>query len=188
MHYDAGLFHRINQNIDTRLSFYYIDVENYIVANSGDTHHASKSYGYNVDQVTFYGVEAEFNAALTDKLTLFGNYTYRKTEYDEKDILADAILLELAPEHKANLSIRYRLFEKTMLTTDIRYTGERKTESEIYTLDAFTTVDVGIEQKLIENVTLRAYAVNLFGEEYQEVYGYPMPDQIYGVNVKMTFF
>lgn len=163
-------------------------MENYIVANSGDSHHATSSYGYNIDQVVFYGVEAEFNAALSDKLTLFGNYSFRKTQYDEEKILADAILLELAPEHKANLSIRYRLLPKTLLTSDIRYIGERKTEGEIYNLDAFTTVDIGIEQELFENVTLHGYVANILGEEYEEVYGYPMPEQIYGINVKMTFF
>jgi outer membrane receptor protein involved in Fe transport len=163
-------------------------VENYIVANSGDSHHATSSYGYNIDQVGFYGVEAEFNATLSDKLTLFGNYSFRKTQYDEEKILADAILLELAPEHKANLSIRYRLLPKTLLTSDIRYIGERKTEGEIYNLDAFTTVDLGIEQKLFENVTLHGYVANILGEEYEEVYGYPMPEQVYGINVKMTFF
>ncbi|MBT8341999.1 MAG: TonB-dependent receptor [Desulfatitalea sp.] len=188
MHYDAGVFHKINTYTDTRLSFYYIDVENYIVANSGDSHHAAGSYGYNLDQVIFFGVEAEFNAALTDKLTLFGNYSYRKTEYDEEKILADAILLELAPEHKANLCIRYRLFPKTLWTSDIRYTGERKTEGAIYTLDAFITVDAGVEYELFENVKLRGYIVNLFGEAYEEVYGYPMPAQVFGVNLKMTLF
>jgi len=123
-----------------------------------------------------------------ENLTIFGNYTYRKTDYDSKDVLADAILLELSPKHKANLSIRYRLFKKTLLTSDIRYMGERETEGDLYTLDDFITVDVGIEQKLFKKVSVRAYAVNIFGEEYQEIHGYPMSDHIYGVNLKMIFF
>jgi len=188
MHYDTGLFHRITKNFDTRLSLYYITVDNYIVANSGDSHHASSSYGYNIDEVSFYGFEAEFNSTWFEKLIMFGNYTYRKTDYDKEEVLADAILLELAPEHKANLSIRYRLFEKTLLTSDIRYTGERKTEGDIYKLDDFIIVDAGIEQQIFKKVTVRAYAGNIFGEEYQEVYGYPMPEHIFGVNVKMIFF
>ena len=187
MHYDTGLFHRINNNFDTRWSLYYIAIDNYIVANSSDSQHASSSYGYNIDEVAFYGFEAEFNVTCSKNLTLFGNYTYRKTNYDQEDILADAILLELSPEHKANLSIRYRLSETLLTTSDIRYMGERKTEGDFYTLDDFITVDIGVEWKLLKNITLHGYVNNLFGENYQEIYGYPMPDQTYGVNLKMTF-
>lgn len=169
------------------MSLYYIDVSNYIVANSGDIYHTASSYGYSMDSIAFYGVELEFSTILAEKLTLFGNYTYRKTEYDDDDLLADAVLLELAPEHKVNLGIRYRLFEKTLLTSDIRYMGKRESEGKIYTLDAFTTVDVGIEQELFGNTTVHVYANNIFGEEYQEVYGYPLPEHVYGVNLKMTF-
>ncbi|SDU46536.1 TonB dependent receptor [Desulfobacula phenolica] len=187
MHYDTGLFHKLNEKIDTRLSIYYIAIDNYIVANSGDSHHASSSYGYNVDKIAFYGFEAEFNAALSKKVTLFGNYTFRQINYDQEDILADAILLELSPEHKANLSIRYKMFENTRLTSDIRYVGERKTEGNVYNLDDFITVDVGIEQTLFKKIALRAYISNLFGEKYQEVYGYPLPEQTFGIRVKVTF-
>lgn len=169
------------------MSLYYIDVSNYIVANSGDVYHTTSSYGYNMESIAFYGVELEFNTILAEKLTLFGNYTYRKTEYDNDDLLADAVLLELAPEHKANLGIRYQLFEKTLLTSDIRYMGKRESEGKVYTLDAFTTVDVGIQQKLFSNTRVLVYANNIFGEEYQEVYGYPLPEHGYGVNVKITF-
>lgn len=188
MHYDTGLFHRITKNFDARLSLYYIVVDNYIVANSGDIFHAASAYGYNMDEVSFHGVELEFNATVLKNVTLFGNYTYRETDYDESDILASAVLLEIAPEHTVNLSSRYRLFEKTLLTTDIRYMGERKTEGDIYTLDDVILVDVGVEQQLFKNITLHAYANNIFGEKYQEVYGYPLPEHIYGVNVKMMFF
>ena len=188
MHYDTGLFHRINKNFDVRLSLYRIVVDNYIVANSGDIYHASSAYGYNMDQVSFKGVEAEFNATVFKKLSLFGNYTYRETDYDADDILASAVLLEISPKHKANFSARYGVFDKTLLTADIRYIGERKTEGDIYTMDDVILVDLGVEQKLFKNTTLHAYANNVFGEKYQEVYGYPLPEHIFGVNVKMTFF
>lgn len=188
MHYDTGLFHRFGENVITRLNVYYIDVENYIVANSGDVYHAASTYGYNLDQIAFYGVELEFDSTWFDKLTLFGNYTYRKTRYDDEDLLAEAILLTLAPEHKANLGVRYRLFPDTLLTSDIRYMGKRESEGNIYTLDEFITVDAGVEQKIFKNTTVHVYVNNIFREKYQEVYGYPMPREVFGVNVKVTFF
>lgn len=130
----------------------------------------------------------EIDSTFFKKLTLFGNYTYRETKYDSEDLLEDAILLKLAPKHKANLGLRYRLFPKTLLTSDIRYVGERESEGNIYSLDDFTTVDFGLEQKLFGNMTVHVYANNILREDYQEVYGFPMPKDTYGVNVKMTFF
>lgn len=188
MHYDLGLFHRFARGLVTRLNFYYIDVDNYIVANSGDVYHAASSYGFNMDRIAYYGTELEVDTTWFEKLTVFGNYTYRETDYDRRDLLADAVLLTLAPKHKANLGLRYRLLEGTLLTSDIRYMGKRESEGNLYTLDAFTTVDMAVEHELTGNMTIRVYGSNIFQESYQEVYGYPMPEGTYGVNLKVSFF
>lgn len=175
------------KNLDTKLVFYHIDVDNYIVANSSDSFHNASTYGYNLDKMSFYGTEFEFNAILFEKLTLFGNYTYRKSHYNQSKILAEAILLNIAPKHKANLGIRYSLFNDTLITSDIRFVGARKTEGNVMNLDSFTTVDVGVQHAFSENIVLRVYAANILDEDYQEVYGFPMPGITYGVNLKMTF-
>jgi outer membrane receptor protein involved in Fe transport len=188
MHYDLGIFHRLAQQVITRVNLYYIDVENYIVANSGDVYHTAAAYGYNLDQISFYGVELELDSTWFEKLNVFGNYTYRETDYDAKDLLADAILLTLAPKHKVNVGIRYRLFPDTLLTSDVRYMGKRESEGDIHTLDDFITVDMGVEQKLFKNTTLRVYATNIFGENYEEVYGFQMPGVVLGVNLKLALF
>ena len=186
------------EKLDTRVNFYYIDVTNYIVANAGDTLHAASNYGFNMDEVIFYGVEMEFSTVWSDKLTLFGNYTYRKTDYDKDQLYhvnadgdpldAPAILLSIAPEHKANLGVRCRLTGKSQFTSDIRYVGKRESEGNVYSLDAFTTVDVGLEYEFKDNFKAHFFIGNLFGEEYQEIYGYPMPEKVYGVTLKATLF
>ena len=175
------------EKLETRLNFYYIDVSNYIVANAADTFHSTSTYGYNLNEMIFYGVEMEFNSHWSDRLTFFGNYTYRKTSYDDKDLLAKAILLDIAPEHKANLGVRYGLWAKTLATTDIRYVGKRESEGDVYTLDDFVTVDVGLEYRIRENFTAHVFVGNVLDEDYQEIYGYPMPGRVYGVSLKATF-
>ena len=137
--------------------------------------------------MSFYGTELEFNAVLFERLTLFGNYTFRKSHYDPSKILADAILLNIAPKHKANLGIRYSLFSNTLITSDIRFVGARKTEGNVMNLDSFTTVDIGFQHAYSENIVLRVYATNILDKDYQEVYGFPMPGIAGGVNLKMTF-
>jgi len=185
------------EKLETRVNFYYIDVSNYIVANAADTFHAESTYGFNMNEIIFYGVEMEFNSVWSDKLTFFGNYTYRKTDYDEEelyfknasgaDLDVSPILLEIAPEHKANLGLRYRIWDKTLLTSDIRYVGKRESEGNVYTLDDFITVDVGMEYEFRENLKAHFFVGNVLGEEYQEIYGYPMPGRVYGVSMKASF-
>ncbi|MBN1905322.1 MAG: TonB-dependent receptor [Deltaproteobacteria bacterium] len=186
-HYDLGIFHRPMKNMDTKLVFYYIDIDNYIVGNSGDVFHNASSYGFNIDSMAFYGTEVEFNASLFDNLTLFGNYTYRKSDYDRSKLIAEAILLKITPEHKANLGLRYSLFNNTLITSDIRYIGERKSEGNVMNLDSFITVDVGLQHSYTKNIVLRVYATNILDKKYQEVYGFPLPGVGCGVNLKLVF-
>lgn len=148
------------------------------------------NYAYNIDSVGFYGVEGEFNGILFDKLVIFGNYSYREMNYD-KGALPSAFLLDLPPKHKANLGLRYRLLKDTLITSDLRYVGERKSEGG-YTFDEYFIMDLGIEQTFFKKakfgpLKILAFVNNLFGESYQEVYGYPMPYQTFGVQVKFTF-
>ena len=176
-----------NEFIDIAIPTTIGYVRNFIVANSGDSFHNASSYGYNLDNMAYYGAEFEFNTVLFEKLTLFGNYTFRKSDYDPDKLLADAILLELAPKHKANLGIRYSLFNGTMITSDIRFVGNRKTEGNVMNLGSFTTVDLGFQHAFSENIVLRVYGANILDKDYQEVYGFPMPGFTYGANLKMTF-
>jgi len=184
-HYDVGVYHRIGKNIDTRASVYYIDIDDYVVVDSSSAYYES-NYAYNLDKVEFYGVELEFNSTLFDKLGLFGNYTYRDMDRQETD-LPVVFWLNLPPKHKFNIGLRYRLLKNTLLTCDLRYVGERESEGS-FSMDDYFTTDLGLEQTLFKRAKILFYVNNLFGENYQEVYGYPMPDQTYGVQVKLTLF
>lgn len=186
LHYDAGIFHRVSKNIDMRLSIYYIDITNYIVANTSGIYYPT-NYAYNIDSAEFYGFEWEFNSTFFDKLVVFGNYTFREANYSKEEDLPSAFLLDLPPKHKANLNFRYPILKDTMLTADLRYMGKRKSEGG-YTINDYFVTDVGMKYTLMKYATIRVYANNVFGEKYEEVYGYPMPDQVFGVRLELTFF
>jgi len=106
-------------------------------------------------------------------------------EYVKND-RPDAILLDLPPKHKANIGIRYRMADNMLITSDLRMVGQRKSEAG-YTLSGYTTCDVGIEYSFPKNIKVMLYGNNIFGESYQEIYGYPMPDQTVGVNIILSF-
>ncbi|MDY6853272.1 MAG: TonB-dependent receptor [Thermodesulfobacteriota bacterium] len=184
-HYDVGIYHRIGENFDTRFVVYYTDVSDYIALDR-DKYYVDdkeKPYAYNVDSAQFYGLELEFNSTLFDKLGLFGNYTYLENEVDETD-LPITFWVDIPPRHKGNLGLRYWLKGNILLTCDVRYVGKRKSEDG-YTLDDFMITDIGIQYTCLENkAKLLGYVNNVFGENYLEVYGYPMPRQIFGFQLK----
>ncbi len=180
-----GFYHKLTNRTDTRLSVYYIDITDYEVVDSAGLYYSSH-YAYNLDSMKFYGIEWEFNTTLFDKLNLFGNYSFREMDKDKTD-LPVVFWLNLPPKHKANLSLRYTLFKDTLLTFDCRYVGRRESEGS-YTMDEYFVSDVGIEHTFLDDIKILFYANNILGENYEELYGYPMPDQVLGMQVKMSFF
>ena len=184
MHYDIGIYHQVAKNIDTRLALYYTDITNYIVFDSPRSYY-SDYYAYNLGSVNFYGVEWEFSSTLFNKLGLLGNYTYRGMNREETE-LPVVFWLDLPPKHKFNIGLRYRLLKDSLLTCDLRYVGKRKSGN--FTNDDFFITDVGIEQTIFKKLKVLLYINNLFGENYEEVHGFPMPGQTYGVQVKLALF
>jgi len=124
---------------------------------------------------------------LFGKLGFFGNYTYRGSKVDEPDDKPLVFWMDdLPPKHKLNIGLRYKFSENILLTCDTRYVGEKKGESGD-SIDAFTTTDIGVQQTVLKKTKLLVYVNNVFGESYQEVYGYPRPKQTIGFQIKHTF-
>ncbi len=161
-----------------------MDTSNYMVANSNGIYYAT-SYAYSIDSMKFYGLQLEVNSKIFGKLDIFGNYSYRKSEYDKSSFPASQHL-DLPPKHKANMGLRYPLFVNTLITSDLRYVGERKSEGG-KDLKEYFVMDAGLEQKLPKGLVVSVFVNNLFGQNYQEVYGFPMPKQTFGIRAKLSF-
>ena len=148
----------------------------------------SSNYAYSLDSVHYYGVEAEFDTQVSDNLGIFGNYSYLKTEHSDPEYsMPVSFWLNLAPKHKFNLGVRWRLFQDTLLTADLRYVGKRENEAG-YDIDGYITTDLSLRQALSDRVEIFTYVNNTFGENYEEIYGFPMPDQVFGIEVKVSLF
>ncbi len=183
-HYDTGVYHRIRENIDVRFVVYYSDVSDYVALDRPSAYNPN-AFAYNIDSVGFYGMEFEFDARF-DTINIFGNYTYLENKVDETD-LPDSFWVDVPPKHKANLGVRYDLMKDLMATCDMRYVGVRKSEGG-YDMDSYFITDVGMQYTFLsDKAKLLVYVNNLFGENYQEVYGYPMPKQTIGAQIKYTF-
>jgi vitamin B12 transporter len=184
MSYDAGVYRKFGKKFDARLTANYIDTSNYFVTNTASQYY-NGSYAYSIDSMKFYGAELEFNWNPFEKLVLFGNYSYLQNEYTQNAKLPYAVLLELPPRNKGKLSARYSLPLKTRLAFDIKAIGERKSEGG-YSLDRYTVADISFERMLGERITAGLFVNNLFGMDYQQVYGYPSPGRTFGIRLQVN--
>jgi outer membrane receptor protein involved in Fe transport len=133
----------------------------------------------------YFGYEGEFNWAPFDKLTLFGNFSHLKNSYTARTGLPAVELLELPPNNKGKLSIRYSLPRHMRLLSDIKFIGRRGTEGG-YTLDRYAVADFSVEKGFSKKATVQFFANNMFGTDYQQVYGYPSPGRAFGIRLQVN--
>jgi len=151
---------------------------------------------YNIDNFKLYGAELEASVKLGDRFSATAAYVYQ--DYDaagtgfEKDWTY--YLPQLLPHHKLKLLGQYRILKDGWLRLSARYVGERKaqktTGGEKITLDDYATMDIGYEQEFKFkglNFGMGAFVNNVTGTNYQEIAGYDMPRQVYGVKLSCKF-
>jgi outer membrane receptor protein involved in Fe transport len=182
--YDAGVFRKFGRNFDVRLAANYVNSANYIVTNTGSVYY-SGSYTYQLDSMKFYGVEMEFNWKASEKLVIFGNYTNLGRNYDKDAKLPAAILLELPPKNKVNVNLRYSLPWKTRLAFDLKAIGERKSEGG-FGLGRYSTSDISLEKTFENKITAGFFVNNMFGMDYQPVYGFQAPGRTFGIRLQFN--
>jgi outer membrane receptor protein involved in Fe transport len=182
--YDFGLFRRIGKSFDMRVAGNYINTKNYFVTDSANTYY-NDSYAYQIPALKFYGAELECNWTPTEKLVLFGNYSYLKNDYNSDGSLPYAMALELPPRNKGKFSVRYDLPFNTRISFDAKIYGKRKTERS-YSLDRYVVADIGFNKVFASRMTAGVFIKNMFDTDYQQVYGYPSPGVTWGFRFKVS--
>lgn len=57
---------------------------------------------------------------------------------------------------------------------------------KLVTLDSFITADINLKIPVGQHAEFSCYAENLFDEDFEEQFGYPMPGIIIGAALKLT--
>lgn len=193
MEYEVGVLKQIGRN-SARLTYYYYDVDNYILFNRTSTMTLAmagrlEDAVFNADYLKLQGIEAELNFEISELVGGYINYTYQDDELGytpvpEEQISNDSHQL---PRHKANLGLEWAPWQDTTIMGDIRYVDDRKTSLN-EKIDGFVTIDFGFQQCFWDKkLKLKAYVANLFDKEYEERYLIPAPERTFGVNVSYTF-
>lgn len=157
---------------------------------------------YNIDEVTFTGIEVEGTSRLFDRLDLWANYTWQVTRkagdvYDSSTTFSEG-LPEL-PRHKANAGMEYSWPDGPAVGLSMRLVGSREVIQESFTVagaayeevDAFTVFRVfGVWPVYTSDAfstTIQLGVDNLFDAEYEEEPGIPMPGITTTGAVRVTF-
>jgi vitamin B12 transporter len=131
----------------------------------------------NVGRAEAHGVEAFVSAAVTQQLTLRGDYTFTHTE----DLDTGLGLLR-RPSHKESASAIWTPLEQLTLSTTVVHVGtwvdtNRDTAVFVPRLDAkpYTIVNLAANYDIDKNVTVFAHIDNLFNDRYQVPVGFLQP-------------
>jgi outer membrane receptor protein involved in Fe transport len=184
--YDAGVYRKLTKSLDVRISGNYIDTTNYWVADTSSIYYNASSYTYTLKSMKMYGFESEFNWTPSEKLVVFGNYSFLDRDYKVDPKLPYAELLNLSPRNKGSLSVRYSLPLKTRLAFDLKAYGKRSSEGEHNGMDAYSVSDISLERKLFNGMTAGFFINNLFGMNYQQVFGYQAQGRTFGLRLQVN--
>lgn len=145
-----------------------------------------EAYYVNIDgKSKAKGVETTVSVALTEKVSLNGNYTFTQV---------DKMLDRLIPKHKANASIDFQPTKRTLFNLNYQYFNARNDAFYNGTTFAVDTIQLGSYQllnalakyELIQNrLTVFGTVTNIFNEEFVENAGYSTRGRNFrlGVNI-----
>lgn len=188
--------HDFSRSDYIRFAAYYYYLDDYIIFRfdpNGD------KYVYNIDKVRLYGTSLDGKYAFTDWLSGNASVTWQKSEKygDSYDTAGLSDEIDYLHEWKASAGLEFKLPYQAVLNTTVRYVGERQAiygyriwpqqYFKLVELGPYVTADINLKVPLGNHVELNCYVENLFDEEYEEQFGYPMPGLIAGAGMKVSF-
>jgi outer membrane receptor protein involved in Fe transport len=126
LQYEAGIRYTGIPGLSASLTGYYYDVDDYIRWIFG---YVPSRVVYNIDSVSFQGVEVELEGRIYGNISGFANFTWQETEksgdvLDGSNALTDS-LSEL-PELKFNCGVQYRREDGALAKVTLRWVDERE--------------------------------------------------------------
>jgi outer membrane cobalamin receptor len=185
MNYEAGVEQQLPLNTWASLTFYWLDVEDYIEKIPPD------DIFTNNDEYRFRGFELAAENRTMERLLLKASYTFLDSE--DRSSGSERDELQNRPEHKVALEARYNFNFGLTAYTSFVYLADQVTYSRTEPLTKkdladYALVNAKLEQALFDNLLhLHAGVDNIFDEDYEESYAFPSPGRfIYG-GVRLIF-
>jgi len=122
INYEVGVRHQLNKSVAGKLSVYRMKIDNEIWYD-----HDSRKY-QNYGKTTHWGIETGMDVTLSERLKLFGNYTYTDAKNDsgtdKGKYLASVV------QHMGNVGLRSRIAARWALQATARAVGSSYLDSK----------------------------------------------------------
>ena len=155
--YDLGLDLIFNQKYSLKSNLFYLSTYDSIslALDSQGSIVFSNTEGQEV-----YGLELDFRADVTSKVSLFMNTSFNQGELKEnsKDI-------PYMVEYTANAGINWKIVDSFSVHMNTQYVGERKDNDTDYAADDYTLFNLQTVYSLEDSLKIRLIANNLFDKE-----------------------
>jgi len=193
---ELALRHRSGGGSLLGLSAYYYSVKDYIMFRT-DLNSGSGRAVYNIDGVDVWGASADYRAMIKDGVKVYANATVQDSRkgsdlYDSQRLLGG---LDYLPPFKSNVGAEVELPFSSALSANWRFVDKQKAvysyktgtyQYHLAVLKAYNTVDLEYKATYKKVMQFSVYCDNVFGERYQEKYGYPMPGTTVGFTAKLS--
>ncbi|WP_443971101.1 TonB-dependent receptor plug domain-containing protein [Sphingobium sp. CR28] len=134
-----------------------------------------RRFGYyeNVARAFAQGIEAAGHVAISDALSIDGNYSWTLSEDRSQGSANFGKQLARRPRHAWNISAQYSIPKGPSLGAAVRWAGESFDNASNSTrLAPYTLVDLRIEMPVSEEVRFFVRGENVFDEKYETIYRY----------------
>lgn len=144
----------------------------------------------NVDEARMRGVEATFDWAISETVSLGANYTYTESEQRSGDFKGEP--LNQMPKHMFNTTIDWQASDRLGTWARVNYRSETSEYlSRVSMADstpAYTLVDVGGTYDVTRNLKLLGGVYNLFNEQIDyDSYGTILDGRRFTVGASLSF-
>ena len=129
------------------------------------------------------GVEVAYNGKFTEQLSGYANYTYTYIKSENDQYGSNYVR---RPKHTGNLGLAYQITEKLGSDVNVSYVGKRL-DSGDFKMPSYTLANLGLNYKVVDNLTIYANLNNLFNKKYENVVGYGQDGRNVYVGLKGSF-
>jgi iron complex outermembrane recepter protein len=184
--YEAGIVHAFGKRVQARITVYTMDVRDELFFNpiGGQLGFGTNE---NLDKTKHTGVETGFTAAVTDGVSVFGNFTYADVKF--KSGPYDGNRIQLVPEYSASLGGDFRFLKSFLLAANANWIGEKYLDNDVRNdfdkMESYIVVNAKLSYTY-KGLTAYIGVNNIFNEEFSE-YGivglsgnknfYPAPER-----------
>jgi iron complex outermembrane receptor protein len=184
--YEAGIVHAFGRMLQARVTVYTMDVRDELFFNP-----TGGAFGFganeNLDKTRHTGVETGVTAAVTDNISMFGNFTYTDVKF--KSGPYDGNRIQLVPQYSASLGGDVRFLKSFLLAANANWVGKKYLDNDVQNdfdkMESYIVVNAKLSYTY-KGLTAYVGVNNIFNEEFSE-YGvvgfsgnknfYPAPER-----------